>query len=78
MMAKRSRSQGIRPSRNAVVSSVLGLAGVVSVGLAGSARTSSVTIQSARTLYVLRVPVAEGAGQAANAVLRHYPPRLHN
>jgi hypothetical protein len=49
----------------------------LSIGLAGSARTSSVTIQSTRVLYVLRVPVAEGAGQAANVVLRHYLTRLH-
>ena len=48
-----------------------------SLGLAGMARTSSATVQSTRTLYVLRVPVAEGADAAANAVLRHYRSRLH-
>lgn len=43
-----------------------------SIGLAGTARTSSATIASTRTLYVLRVPVAVDASHAANAVLRHY------
>mgnify|MGYP001614553028 CR=1 FL=1 len=43
-----------------------------SIGLVSRARTSSVTSQSTRTLYVLRVPVARDAGHAANAVLRHY------
>jgi hypothetical protein len=50
----------------------------LSIGLAPSARTSSATIQSIRVLHVLRVPVAQGAGQAANAVVRRYPPRAHN
>jgi len=47
-----------------------------SIGLAGMARTSRATVQSTRTLYVLRVPV-EGADAAANAVLRHFRSRLH-
>lgn len=47
-----------------------------SIGLAAMARTSSATVQSTRTLYVLRVPV-EGADAAANAVLRHFRSRLH-
>lgn len=47
-----------------------------SIGLAGRAQTSSATIGSTRTLYVLRVPVAGGAGDAADGVLRHYRARL--
>lgn len=47
-----------------------------SVGLASMARTSRATIQSTRTLYVLRFPVGEGADAAVNAVLRHYRSRL--
>lgn len=47
-----------------------------SIGMAGMARTSRATVQSTRTLYLLRVPVAEGAEAAANAVLQHYRSRL--
>lgn len=50
----------------------------LSIGLASSARTSSATIQSTRVLYLLRVPVARGAEEAADAVLRHYLRRLHD
>jgi len=43
-----------------------------SIGLASLARTSSVTVQSTRVLYLLRVPMARAAGDAARAVLEHY------